>query len=180
MCHNIKLSYKKIEKGEKPMIKIQQEHIDKLNAIGFQWKIRHVVASTKENNQDNFDELLKKLATFIGKYGHSNVSHDTGDNNLACWVSSLKSSYRQIHEGKRPIIRLSENQITQLNEFDFDWSDKSFETRSVQTNTSFVAWNERYKQLCDYKKMYGNCRVPGKYDDDKAFGNCEYVKSQTY
>jgi hypothetical protein len=177
-CHHIKLSYKKLEMGEKPMIKLDPQHIDKLNSIGFQWKIRYVVATNKEGDEDNFDEQLQKLRVFRATHGHCNVSHDIGHDDLACWVSSLKSSYRQINENKSPIVKLSASRILSLNKLRFDWTDESFISNSTQTNGVSIPWNERYKQLCDYKKRYGNCRVPSKYDDDKAFGNCEY-KSRT-
>lgn len=173
-CHHIKLSYKKLANGEKPMIKLEQEHINKLNEIGFQWKIRILVATNREDNQDNFDEWLCKLEAFKSTHGHCNVSH-FHDDELACWVSSLKSSYRQIREGKRPIMRLNRKQINQLDGIDFDWTDTPTKTLLVSNNNNTLSWNERYKQLCEYKQRYGNCRVPSKYDDDKAFGNCEFL-----
>ena len=173
-CHHIKLSFKKLEQGEKPMIKVKQEHIEKLNAINFQWKIRFLVATNKDDNEDDFDTQLVKLKAFKDTNGHCDVKRhcNTDNDNLAYWVASLRSSYRQLRQGERPIMKLNEKQISLLNDLGFDWSD-TFESQSVKTKSITVPWSERYKQLCEYKARYGNCRVPSKYADDKALGNCK-------
>lgn len=173
--HHIKLSYNKIQKGEKPMIKIDQEQIDKLNAIGFQWRIR-VLVSTNTGNRDDkeiqFDEWMKQLKAYHGIHGHCNVVRGKQNDELACWVSTLKSSYRQMQEGKKPIIKLHKKQIQELNNLQFDWTEDNY-CNFVTNKSKNLPWDDRYQQLCEYRKQYGNCRVPHQYDDDKHFAACE-------
>jgi Helicase associated domain len=33
-----------------------------------------------------------------------------------------------------------------------------------------LAWEERYRALCEYKKKHGNCRVPRRYKEDQSLG----------
>jgi Helicase associated domain len=33
-----------------------------------------------------------------------------------------------------------------------------------------LAWEERYRALCEYKTAHGNCRVPRRYKDDRSLG----------
>lgn len=171
-CHHIKLSYKQFMKGEKPVIKINQAHIDKLHEIGFQWKIRHVLASSEDGYNFDFDQGFMKLKAFQTLHGHCDVPLDFPNQNLLFWVNTVISSYRQMKEDKRPIVRLSNLQIKLLDDIDFDWSEDK-ENFNDQTTTNLMSWSERYKQLCQYKARFGNCRVPNRYDDDKQFGNCE-------
>ncbi len=172
-CHHMKLSYHKLMKGEKPMIKVNQEHLDKLNKIGFQWQTRFVVASNKDGNKYDFDQGFMKLKAFQSSHGHCDVPTDYSNRSLVYWINILRSSYRQMSEGKRPIMRISNLQIRLLNEMKLDWT----ETGGLLTmyhNHGSLPWSIRYKQLCEYKARYGNSRVPSRYDDDRAFGNCKF------
>ena len=172
-CHHMKLSYNKLKKGEKPMIKVNQEHLDRLEEIGFQWKTRYVLASNKDENKYDFDQGFMKLKAFQTLHGHCNVPADFSNQSLVFWINTLKSSFRQMNEGKRPIMRLSKHQTEVLNEMNFDWKEKAGFSNVHQAS---LPWSVRYDQLCEYKAIYGNCRVPSRYDDDRAFGNCKLSK----
>ena len=174
-CHHIKLTYNKLKKGEKPMIKLNQEQLDKLDEIGFQWKTRYVVASRKDKNKYDFDQGFMKLKAFQTMYGHCGVPDNFSNQNLVHWINTIKSSYRQISEGKRPIMRLTGHQISLLNEMKFDWVEKAGFPNFYKSPLSCI-WSAHYEHLCAYKARYGNCRVPSRYDDDKTFGNCKLRK----
>lgn len=176
-CHHIKLSYKKIQQGQKPMIHMKQEHIDKLNAIDFQWRIRNLVATNNdEDSHYDFDKFIRKLIEFKDVHGHTNVTRGDENDDLAYWVSSIRSSFRLLREGKRPIIRLNKVQIETVSNLNFDWTDNFYKHVKIDRNVSkIVSWNDRYEQLCRYKAIYGNCHVPSIYDDDKTFGNCKFI-----
>ncbi len=171
--HHIRLSHNQIQRGEKPMIKIDQKQIDKLNAIDFQWRIR-VLVSSKTGNHDNkeikFDEWMEQLKAYHGINGHCNVVRGKRNDELACWVSKLKSSYRQIQEGKKPFIKLNKTRIQELNNLQFDWTEDN-DCNFVTNKRKNLPWDDRYKQLCEYKNVYGNCRVPYQYDDARHFAH---------
>jgi Helicase associated domain len=83
------------------------------------------------------------LVTFRHKYGHCNAVqclHGV----LGNWVFIQRKLYR--------LQKLKPKWIQKLNAIGFDWSfwDDDF---------SAFCWDERYKELIEYKKINGHCNV---------------------
>jgi len=166
--HHIKLSYKKMKQRKKPNIRLSEEQIAKLDSIGFQWMIRYVVASNAEDKHADFYERLQELKLFQKIHGHCDVPYDGDYNDLACWVTTIRTSRRLMDDAQRPITRLTREEISALDSIHFNWSETPMEwTKSHE----MMSWNERYKQLCDFKNRYGHCRVPSEFSDDISFGH---------
>jgi hypothetical protein len=118
-CSNLRGSYKKIHNQQKPIIKLSDEQIQRLNDAGFKWSLKVGL---------NFDERFNDLMSFKAKYGHCDVPC-TGDNAaLGQWCSHLRGSYKKIHNQQKPKRKLSDEQIQRLNDADFKWSLKSAST----------------------------------------------------
>lgn len=79
---------------------------------------------------------------------------------LASWVTGQRTAYR---DGT-----MSEERYAKLNDlgFRFTWSVR-------ESN-----WNDRYKELLEFKKKHGHCMVPREYEDTPGLG--QWVATQRY
>lgn len=116
---------------------LSKEKIKRLSALGFIWNLREY------KWEENFQELLK----FKKQFGDCNVPDNyisPSGFSLGVWVSKLISRKNT----------LSKNRLRRLNEIGFIWSRKE------------KLWEDKFKELVKYKKQYGNCHVPSKYQSN--------------
>ncbi len=119
---------------------------DKLDAMGFIWDFREVY---KNQWEDKFDRLV----AFKNKYGHCKVPVTHPDQHLAGWVDrqrTLKSN------GRLPATREQK-----LNEIGFIWDCTILQEEY---------WLEKFDQLEQYKKRYGDCQVPVNWKKNPSLG----------
>ncbi len=97
----------------------------------------------RENKyQQAWKSFYQALLDFKGKFGHCNVPANYKEKiNLGSWVSSTRHRKDE----------LSAEKFQQLTDIGFTWTD-------IKDNN----WNERYKQLVEYKKKHNNFAVPFK------------------
>lgn len=128
--------------------KITEEQINLLDEIGFEWVL--------VQKQVSWDERFEQLVQYKQVNGHSNVPKIYNANPpLGEWVHRQ----RAIYNNKRKDQKLSSDQISLLNGIGFSW------------NRLEEVWNERFKQLTEYKEQNGHCRVPQKYKDNPKLGS---------
>ena len=74
-CSNLRGSYKKIQNQQKPIIKLSDEQIQRLNDAGFKWSLQKESSRRYKQTDDRFNDLMAANA----KFGHCEVSY-TGEN----------------------------------------------------------------------------------------------------
>jgi hypothetical protein len=137
-CSQRRGSYKRIQKNQKPHLKLSDEQIQRLNDAGFKWSLR------KANS--GFDEHFNDLMAFKAKYGHCDVPQQGEDASLSRWCSQLRVKYKKIQNNQKPVKKLSVEQIQRLNDAGFKWSLGKFD--------------KHLTDLIAYKAKHGHCHVP--------------------
>jgi len=137
---NQRVQYKKFQNNEQSAT-ITQDHINKLDAVGFDW------SPIKTQWNSNY-ELLQQ---YYNDKGDSRVpQHYTVDGvDLGVWANAQRVQYQKLKEGK--LSSMTEDRINKLQALDFIW------------NLNGTYWNSNYELLRQYKKDKGDCLVPQKY-----------------
>lgn len=118
---------------------LKNDMLNILNQMGFDWS----------PNNSVWEKKYMQLCDFKEKYGHCNVSLYYASNSVfGRWVSKMREYY------KKKLLSLY--QLTKLKEIDFIWEP------------NIELWNQRYMQLCDFKKKYGHCNVPQDYLNNRS------------
>lgn len=144
--------YSRKKRGETtPSLTLTAEREQKLDAIGFAWRI------TKRTQ--TWDDRFEDLVLFKERHGHFNVS-TTQDKDLACWTMYLRNEYRKKKRGEKS--HLSNNRELRLRQIGFNLDRERRKQREVSSNKrrKVYGWNPRYQQLIDYKAANGHCDVP--------------------
>jgi hypothetical protein len=137
-CSQRRGSYKRIQKNQKPQLKLSDAQIQRLNNAGFKWSLR------KANS--GFDDRFNDLMAFKAKYGHCDVPQQGEDASLSRWCSQLRVKYKKNQINQKPRMKLSDEQIQRLNDAGFKWSLGKFD--------------KHLNDLIAYKAKYGHCHVP--------------------
>mmetsp|Transcript_32896 Transcript_32896/g.49648 ORF Transcript_32896/g.49648 Transcript_32896/m.49648 type:complete len:530 (-) Transcript_32896:332-1921(-) len=112
-----------------------------------------------EKWQERFDELI----SFQRKEGHCLVPHTFPENPaLARWVKRQRYQYGLYQQNKPS--SMTEDRIVILENIGFIWDSHE------------AAWQERLKELLEFKKVYGTCAVPSKYSPNPQLAR--WVKCQ--
>jgi len=113
--NNVRKSYKKIQKGETPCRKLTRENMQQLEDAGFKWSL-----STCRTFVDRFAELMK----FKEKFGHCNVPQSKPGEyqSLGKWCNHLRTSYKKIQKGETSHMKLTRENMQQLEDAGFKWS----------------------------------------------------------
>jgi hypothetical protein len=70
-----------------------------------------------------FDDRFNDLMAFKAKYGHCDVSQHGEDASLGNWCKTMRASYKGIQNNqKKPLKKLSDEQIQRLSDAGFKWS----------------------------------------------------------
>jgi len=131
--------YKRKQSGQ--ATKMTDEHVDKLNEIGFVW----------DPFDDAWNEMLQQLMKYKEEYGDTLVPQSYAENRqLAIWVDKQRQ--------KRKNNKMAPVRIDKLNEIGFVWEPYE------------AAWEERLKELVEYKNEHGHTLVPARYKDNPKLG----------
>ena len=153
--------YKKLQQGDLSTSGFSQKHIEALEKIGFEW-------SPDRKSGEKWQQRYNELVEYKKIHGHCNVPQRQEDvRQLAIWVTHQRNFYKKLKEGSPS--QITEERIKALEKIGFDWSpDRKLNSK----------WQERYEELIEYKKKYGHCDVPRKYDENKKLAT--WVNSQRY
>lgn len=119
---------------------------DKLDAMGFIWDFREVYENRWESKFD-------RLVAFKNKYGHCKVPVTYPDQHLAGWVDRQRTLKTN---GRLPVSREQK-----LNEIGFIWDCTVLQEEY---------WQEKFDQLEEYKRQYGDCQVPVNWKKNPSLG----------
>eukprot|EP00978_Attheya_sp_CCMP212_P013586 scaffold34115_cov46-Attheya_sp.AAC.1 len=110
---------------------LTSERHEKLESIGFVFKAH-----------PRWDERFQELVAFKKINGHANVPYISGP--LGRWVSSQRTHYRVLNEGKY-------SQLT---------NERCEKLESIGFVFKLPCWNQKFQELVDFKKINGHTLVP--------------------
>jgi len=147
--------YNKIQQGQTLKIYITQDQIERLEEIGFKWKIK-----------ETFEQRFRDLEAFKSEFRHCNVpSKYSVDPSLGKWCSTMRGYYNKIQQGQTLKIYITQDQIERLEEIGFKW--KIHET-----------FEQRCHDLEAFKSEFRHCNVPYNYSANPSLGNwCRDTRS---
>ena len=122
-------------KQSKVKKKLNQQKIDLVNSIGFNW-------TSNVTWEDRFEELKQYKET------HGDCCVPKKNETLGKWVDNQRSQYKFFHESKKSL--LNQHRIDLLDSIGFTW-------------TINVTWEDRFEELKQYKETHGDCCVPQKH-----------------
>ena len=126
-----------------------------LKNIGFVWDRSAAVWSIR----------FQEIREFKAQFGHCLVPRLYSTNSkLAMWVKNQRCNY-DLHQEGKPSDMTAER-IRELDSVEFVW------------DASAAVWNERFRQLCEFKIQFGHCVVPVKYSVNPELGR--WVKYQRH
>jgi len=153
-CSNMRCTYNQIQQGETPKRNLTQDQIERLEEIGFKWKVKKT-----------FEQKCHDLEAFKSEFGHCNVpSNYSANPSLGKWCSNIRCSYNQIQQGQTPKRNLTQDQIERLEEIGFKCKvTKIFE--------------QRCRDLETFKSEFGHCNVSRNYSANPSLGNwCSNIR----
>lgn len=102
---------------------------------------------------ENWTEKFEELLHFRELYGHCLVPNCHPNNPaLAQWTKRQRYQYKLKVDGKRSTI--TDERVRALDEVGFVWDSHK------------AVWAERLEELKDFKKQFGHCNVPSRYQDN--------------
>ena len=108
-----------------------------------------------------WDERLGQLKAFKEQYGDCSVPSEWGDNPvLGRWVGTQRRLYKS---GK-----LADERVRRLDEIGFEW------------DPVVAGWDENFTELSVYQKCFGNCDVPGEYNENPVLGRWVGTQRRLY
>ncbi|MEP2777532.1 MAG: Helicase associated domain protein [Luteolibacter sp.] len=130
---------------------ISAERIELLDKLGFNWN----------PNDAEWRVKYLELVEYKKENGHCNVPQsDSRRDPLAGWLATQRSEYRR--------GALSAERTRLLENLGFCWE------------RAHVHWNQRYKELVEYKKTYGDCKVPARFPPNKALAGWVYTQRKKF
>ena len=163
----MRAAYTFIQQGKKPKMKLSQDRIERLEAIGFQWRLKVI------DYDEAFEQRCCDLKAFKSEFGHCDVPYTySADPVLGQWCTMIRYNYNLIQQGKKPRINLSQDRIDRLNEVGFEWKVKVIKTYRQKT------FEQRCCDLEAFKSEFGHYNVPYKYSVDPSLGYwCTKIRS---
>lgn len=108
-----------------------------------------------------YDLLVKYKET----HGHVLVPRLSEVPGLGDWVTDQRRQYKALKQGQAS--QLTDDRQAKLEQLGFAWQVRNR-----------PEWDHRYKQLSDYKKVHGDCKVPQHYKENRALG--KWVRRMEY
>lgn len=116
----------------------QEDNISKGGSVRF-----------RSHQAENWTEKYEELLDYRLKNGHCLVPNAYPDKSLPEWVKRQRYQYKLKRLGKHSTM--SDDRILALEKIGFVW------------NSHDAAWEERLKELVEYKRTFGDCNVPSNY-----------------
>jgi hypothetical protein len=117
----------------------------------------------RQYQAEQWSEKFEELIQFKKVHGHCCVPHTFKPNaGLARWVKRQRYQYKLWLEEKS-YSTITQARVDVLEQLGFVWDSHN------------AAWETRYSELCDYKKVHGNTNVPSNY---RKFKLAAWVKCQ--
>ena len=163
---------------------LNQERVDKLEAIGFAWNV------FDKRNKRNWNKHLEELKEYKQLKGDCNVPRGYPPNKtLAQWVADQRRFYRILMKNKeleeeeeeeagqeearqgqgqgqqkkkKKKTPMTQERIDKLEAIGFAWDKTQDKHKQI--------WDGMIMELVQYKEKHGDCLVPFIYEDNKHLG----------
>lgn len=145
-----RLAYRKLKNGEMISPIFNEEKIQKLVDIGFDFECKRGRKSGVED-ASVWDEFYEEMKKFKEKHGHC-IPPTQPSTPLRRWMEKQRSEYKKIRAGEESCLTLL--RIQRLNDIGF-----SFEAKCKPKT-----WEERFEELVEFKAKFGHCKVPRLYN----------------
>jgi len=162
------MEYRNFESNKYVPSRTKLKQFKALTKIGVQWY--------GKPSDVSFDNRIRQLKQFKALYGHCRVprhyntpsssssinmsSTNSSSSSLGQWVGTMRSYYQEKQTGKRKSL-LSDEHICQLNDLGMLWSVVGRKK----------TWEERFEQLCSYKREFGDTNVPKNFRANKKLSS---------
>jgi hypothetical protein len=127
---------------------LDRKTIRRLNEVGFSWSLLH-----RRFHRRDMDEFVALVAAFKKRHGHCDLlaAREGVGLDFRWWVMDVRKSRKQ--------GRLDIRYFRQLDKLGFLWEPRK---RSRQ---------DFYSALLNYRKRYGDCRVPVKWPENPSLAS---------
>ena len=133
-CNNKRIAYREKKSGKVTKHAILEEHINRLNDIGFKWTIK--------NHDSTFEKRCLQLEAYKKEHGHCDIPRSyTIDPSLRKWCENMRMAYSCIRQGKATRYNLPQSRIDRLENIGFRWTTPVF-SKSKEGKKNAVANEE--------------------------------------
>ena len=133
------------QRSSKRKGELDMKRIRRLNELGFCWSLLH-----RRFRRRDLGEFVALVTAFKKRHGHCDfiVTRERLDPDFKMWMVDVRKSKKQ--------GRLDPQRVRQLDRLGFVWEPRK------QRRQDF------YSALLDYRKRYGDCRVPSKWPENRS------------
>ncbi len=143
-CGSVRQSYKMIQEGRKPILKLTEEKIQELNGLGFEFELTE--------HSKSFKERIGELRDYKVKYGDCQVPTRFESNpSLGKWCANVRQSYKMIQKGRKPILKLTEEKIQELKGLGFEFTMNKRKKTEAEIDTNSMIQVQEVKVRVCYK-----------------------------
>jgi hypothetical protein len=138
---------------------LSEEKTNKLNDLGFTWKIREFPNSLDAVSvAARWDKHFNELREYKAAFGHSNVKYSDNEK-LHTFIWRQRAKYNAGNLDRR--------RVAKLERLGFDFAACPY---SSAKRGAVASWNTRYNELLEYKQEFGDCNVSINYTANKKLG----------
>lgn len=114
-CKNNRKLYTEWQDNGSQSKDLSVEQMQKLDGIGFEW--------IRDRSSAKFDDRFSQLCSFKEKFGHCNVPRSAHQEHytLWWWCYEIRSSRKELLEGKKPTKPISDEHVRRLDSIGFIW-----------------------------------------------------------
>jgi hypothetical protein len=116
---------------------------------------------------DHWNRFYDLLKQYGERHGHILVPRLCEVPGLGDWVTDQRRQYKAWSQGQS--TQLSQERREKLEAIGFTWSVRNR-----------PEWDSRFNELLEYKKKFGDCKVPQHYKDNKALGKWVAKQREQY
>ncbi|KAL7495928.1 hypothetical protein ACHAWT_004235 [Skeletonema menzelii] len=130
-----------------------------------------LITMALDSNEDpNWEERYHELQLFKSQHGHTRVPARYKPNpKLGRWVMTQRRQFTVLMQGFPSA--LTTERMNRLNEIGFVWALRA---------DPVTMWNRKFGELKAYKKLFGNCMVPQRYQPNPKLGTWVHTQRRQY
>mmetsp|Transcript_1977 Transcript_1977/g.3123 ORF Transcript_1977/g.3123 Transcript_1977/m.3123 type:complete len:622 (-) Transcript_1977:126-1991(-) len=130
---------------------------------------RENITDSASRRGNSWDRRYNELLEFKQLHGHCDVPQNYAPNpSLGIWVNKQRMEHKNRFDGKSSA--LNDGRLARLQSIGFRWAKRKGQ----------ASWEEKFKELKEYKAEYGNCHVPTKYKENTALGRWVSTQRSEY
>ena len=155
--------------------KLTQDRKDKLDEIGFLWKVDCIAAHVCGDDK-RWRQQYEKLVEFQRQHEHCRVpSKYKEDVTLGRWVDAQRR--RTLQNTKKNLLPYRKELLNQIGfAWKVDLAVRHADSIAGRVFGDDKKWRQQYEKLVEFQRQHEHCRVPCKYKEDVSLGH--WVRTQ--